>query len=194
MTRIGITGGIGSGKSVVVKILRLLGVPSFDSDYEAKMLNDTSPVIRERLTAEFGDELYAGGTLNKKLFASIIFGDEDKLKLANSIIHPAVAEHFIKWCKMHESYPLVAIDSAILFDAGFDKYVDKVVTVYSPKDLRIERVMKRDDTERRKVLDRMDKQMSEETKVKMSDFIIYNNEEESLIKQTKDLFYCFSKK
>lgn len=194
MTRIGITGGIGSGKSVVVKILRLLGVPSFDSDYEAKVLNDTSPVIREKLTAEFGDELYAGGTLNKKLFASIIFGDEDKLKLANSIIHPAVAEHFIEWCKIHESCPLVAIDSAILFEAGFDKYVDKVVAIYSPKNLRVERVIRRDDTDRGEVRNRMNKQMSERTKVNKSDFVIYNNEEESLIKQTIDLFYCLSKK
>lgn len=191
MIRAGITGGIGSGKSVVFEIFRLHGVPAFDSDREAKTLNDTSVVVREQLTKQFGEDIYVDGKLDRKRFASIIFENDNNLKIANSIIHPALADYFIDWCNQHKSHSLVVIDSAILFESGFNKYVDKVITVFAPEELRIERVMKRDGVEREKVLQRMQHQMPEEERIRLSDYVIYNDNQQSLIEQTNNLLSCF---
>ncbi len=184
---IGITGGIGSGKSVVCDIFRMHNVPIFDADNEAKALNDSSPIIREKLTAHFGSDIYNEGKLDKKKFASLIFNNEDNLKIANSIIHPEVATHMLEWCKKRENHPLVIIDAAILIEAGFDKYVDKIITIYSPTELRTERVVKRDNTSRDQVESRMKRQIPEEEKIKAADWVIINDEKDSLIKQVSTI-------
>ena len=185
--RIGLTGGIGSGKSVVADIFRVHRFPVFDADMEAKFLNDNSLEIRSQLIEQFGDEIYVENKLDRKKFSSLIFGDKEKLKVANSIIHPVLAKYFEKWCSKNNESALVVIDAAVLLEAGFNKFTDKVVTVLAPEELRIERVMKRDGVKRDKVIARMKHQMPEEEKIKLSDYVIYNDDKHSLIKQTDDL-------
>ncbi|MDD4777565.1 MAG: dephospho-CoA kinase [Fermentimonas sp.] len=183
MIKIGITGGIGSGKSVVSEIFRLYDIPIFDADKEAKRLNDTSPKIRKQLIYHFGSDIYDNDRLNRRKFADLIFSNEQNVKIANSIIHPEVADCFVEWCNNYKERPFVIIDAALLIEAGFNQFVDKVITVYAPEDIRIERVMKRDHISREQVEARMNNQMSEEEKIRLSDFVIYNDNSRSLIKQ-----------
>jgi dephospho-CoA kinase len=187
MITIGVTGGIGSGKSVVCDILRLHDIPVYDADREAKELNDTSPVIRAQLISHFGEGLYREGKLDRKAFASRIFQDEHKLALANSIIHPALAKHFLEWRERQQHHPMVVIDAALLIEAGFNKWVDRVVTVYAPKEVRLQRTIARDRSSADQVEARMSHQLPEEEKLKHSDFIIYNDNRHSLILQVSDL-------
>jgi len=186
MIKVGVTGGIGSGKSVVCDIFRLHGIPVFDADNEAKNLNDTSPIIREKLTRHFGETLYSDDKLNRKLFARLIFHDEEKRAIANAIIHPAVADYFTEWCQQREEQPYLIIDAALLIEAGFHCLVDKVIIVSSPADIRIERVMKRDHTTLSEVEARMKNQLSEEEKIKYADVVIYNDNRQPLIEQVDD--------
>lgn len=187
MIRLGITGGIGSGKSTVSEIFSLCGVPVYIADIESKKLVATSPIIREKLIEMFGKELYDNNILNKTLLASYIFNDKNKLNVVNAIIHPEVEKDFRKWVVAHSQYDIIAHEAAILFESGFDKLVDKVVTVYTPLDIRIERTIKRDNTSHEKVLERIQNQLADEDKVKLSDFVIVNNESQSLIEQVLDV-------
>ena len=132
MIKIGITGGIGSGKSVVASLLALSGVPVYIADEESKWLTNNSPVIREKLTALFGPEIYTNEGLNKKLLASHIFNNPKQLQQVNQIIHPEVNRHFSAWVERQTS-PLCAIESAILFESGFYKVVDISLMVYAPR-------------------------------------------------------------
>ena len=169
------------------ELLTLQGVPVYVADKESRMITATSPIIREKLIKAFGNELYDGESLNKVLLASYIFNDKEKLDIVNSIIHPEVKKHFIKWLDEHASYDIVAHESAILFEAGLNLFVDKTVMIYAPLELRIERVMQRDRTSRDKVLERINSQMPDEEKKELSDFVIYNDGSASLITQTVDL-------
>lgn len=184
---LGITGGIGSGKSTVSTILTLLGIPVYIADVESKKLTESSPIIRQKLIDAFGSELYTGAILNKQLFASIIFSDKSKLALANSIIHPEVGNDFERWCNEHKQHPIIAKEAAILFETGMNKFIDKMVMVYTPLEMRIDRVMLRDKTTKEKVLDRINNQMSDEEKAKLSDFVINNDGATSLIQQVEDM-------
>jgi dephospho-CoA kinase len=186
MIKIGITGGIGSGKSVVCDIFRLHGVPVFDADKEAKLLNDTSPVIREKLIRHFGEDIYDATKLDRRKLASLIFHDKTNLAIANSIIHPELANSFIEWSLQRKNHPFVVIDAAVLLEAGFSQFVDKVITVYSPEDIRMERVVRRDHTSISQVEARMKNQLPEEEKIKRSDYVIYNDNRQSLIQQVND--------
>ncbi|RNC64170.1 dephospho-CoA kinase [Proteiniphilum sp. X52] len=187
MIKIGITGGIGSGKSVVSELFRLHGIPVYNADQEAKKLNDSSPYIRGQLTQQFGEDLYVNDKLNRKKLASIIFHDSRKLALVNSIIHPELARHFTEWSRMREHCPMVILDAALLIEAGFHHFVDKVVMVQAPKELRIARVMQRDRSPRHEVEARMDSQLPEEEKIKYADYVICNDNSHSLIKQVSEL-------
>ena len=187
MIKIGITGGIGSGKSTVAKLLKLHGVPVYNADDETKKLNNTSLVIRKQLMKHFGEDLYLNNELDKKKFAHIIFNDAEKLKLANSIIHPEVLKHFTNWCNQHSNYPIVALEAAILFESNFHKYLDKVITVYSPLDVRVERVSKRDNVPPEMVKSRISHQMPETEKIGMSEYVIFNDYQTSLIEQVSKL-------
>lgn len=183
MLKLGITGGIGSGKSTISKVLSLIGVPVYIADEESKKLTATSPIIRQKLIDAFGENLYEGTKLNKALLASYIFNDTEKLKTANKIIHPEVEKHFQEWLVIHKDYPIVGHEAAILFESGLSSLMDKVLMVYAPKEIRIQRVLKRDNTTRQQILDRMDKQMSDEEKAKLSDYVITNDGETSIITQ-----------
>ncbi|HAR38794.1 MAG: dephospho-CoA kinase [Bacteroidetes bacterium GWD2_45_23] len=188
MITIGVTGGIGSGKSVVCDIFRLHGFPVYDADKEAKELNDTSPVIRAALSRHFGEEIYREGRLDRKAFASIIFQDKQKVAVANAIIHPELAKDFLKWCSRQEPHHSMAIiDAALLFEAGFDQWLDKTITVYAPKDIRLQRTIARDHSSADKVEERMNAQLPEEEKSRRSDFTIYNDNSHSLILQVTEI-------
>lgn len=187
MIILGITGGIGSGKSTVSELFRICGVPVYIADEESKKLVATSPVIREKLIDLFGSELYAGEVLNKSLLASHIFNDKGKLEKVNSIIHPEVEKHFNVWVEEHKDSPIVAKEAAILFESGFNRLVDKVIMVYAPLEVRVDRVMSRDNVTRDLVEARIKNQMSDEEKVKLSDLVIVNNNTCSLIEQVLNI-------
>lgn len=143
MIKIGITGGIGSGKSVVAALLELSGIPVYIADTESKLLTATSPVIREKLVALFGEELYTADGLDKKRLASHIFGNPERLGQVNAIIHPEVNRHFLAWAE-RQNAPVCAIESAILFESGFNRVVDTTLMVYAPMEIRIRRALERD--------------------------------------------------
>lgn len=187
MIILGITGGIGSGKTTVTNILHLLDIPVYIADIESKRITDTSPTVREKLIKLFGRELYQEDKLNKPLLASLIFGNEENLTKVNAIIHPEVRNDFDEWVKKNKDKKVIAIESAIMFESGFYKFVDKKITVYTPLEMRIERAMKRDNTPKDKILSRINSQMPDEEKKELSDFVIVNDNKHSLIGQTISL-------
>lgn len=194
MIKLGITGGIGSGKTVVSNIFRVLDIPVFDADIEAKNLNNSSPVIREKLSRYFGEDLYVNDELNKKKFAELIFSNPENTQLANSIIHPELAKEYIKWNQKYIHLPFTVIDAALLFESGFQKFVDKVIVVHAPKNLRLERAAFRDKTTLKHIEARMSKQMPEEEKMRLADFVIYNDNKHSLLLQAAKILKKLSEK
>lgn len=187
MIKIGITGGIGSGKSVVSEIFHLHGFPLYNADREAKKLNDSSPYIRKQLTRHFGENLYVNGKLDRKKLASIIFHDDSKLAIANSIIHPELANDFRRWSLHREHYSLVILDAALLIEAGFHQLTDRVIMITAPEELRIARVMQRDHSTLDEVKVRMNAQLPEEEKIKYADYIVINDNNHSLIQQVSEI-------
>lgn len=188
MIRLGITGGIGSGKSTISQLLKLRGIPIYISDVESKKLTETSPIIQHKLIRAFGSKLYKNNKLNKPLFANIIFNDKEKLALANSIIHPEVDKHFNQWCvQKAKQYPLAGLESAILYESGMVKLTDKVLLIYTPIEERIKRTMARDNISLEKVMERMNNQDADENKLRKADYILYNDEKQSVIKQIEYL-------
>lgn len=182
MIKIGITGGIGSGKSVVASLLVLSGIPVYIADTESKRLTETSPVIREQLTALLGNDLYTEKGLNKKLLASHIFNHPDTLRQVNAIIHPEVNRDFSAWAE-RQGAPFCAIESAILFESGFDRFVDLRLMVYAPMELRIRRALCRDASSRSEVIARIQSQLPDEIKKERSDYTVYNDDRQALIPQ-----------
>ena len=186
MLKIGITGGIGSGKSIVSKLFELSGIPIYYADIEAKRITENSAEVKIQLTKLFGTDLYSGNTLNKQRFASVIFNDAKALQQAENIIHPIVKEEFRQWVK-RQNKPIAGIEAAILVEAGFDREVDQVITVTAPMDIRIARVINRDNTTKEKVLERISNQLSDEEKVKRSDYVIINDDKIPVIPQVLDV-------
>ncbi|MFV0536959.1 MAG: dephospho-CoA kinase [Dysgonomonas sp.] len=187
MIKLGITGGIGSGKSTVSEIFSLCGVPVYIADVESKRLVSTSPLIKEKLIVLFGEDLYKNNVLDKALLASHIFNNKDKLEKVNAIIHPEVKKDYERWLDKNKHHKIVAQEAAILFESGFNKLMDKVVMVYTPLELRIQRTMVRDNVSYEKVLERIQNQMPDEEKVKLSDFVIVNDGAGSLIEQVQNV-------
>ncbi|MDR2086300.1 MAG: dephospho-CoA kinase [Dysgonamonadaceae bacterium] len=187
MLIVGLTGGIGSGKSVVAGLFETLGFPVYDSDREAKRITATSPVIRNRLSERFGPEIYSENTLNKILLSSLLFGNEKNLKFANSVIHPEVMKDFLQWTEQHQGCRLTIVESAILFESGFDKRVDIKISVSAPLELRIERVQRRDGATKEAVLARISNQMAEEERNGKSDYIIINDNCRAILPQVEKI-------
>ena len=185
MIKIGITGGIGSGKSIVSKLLEVLGIPVYIADVEAKKIV-TLPDIKKKLTNAFGKMLYINGELDKAYLASIIFNDKKSLQQVNSIIHPEVKKDFITWAE-YQQKEMVGIESAILYEAGFEKEVDCIITVTAPLAIRIFRVMKRNNLSQEQVKDRINNQLSNEEKAKHANFIIINDDKRSVIPQVLNI-------
>jgi dephospho-CoA kinase len=195
MIKVGITGGIGSGKTYVCKLLELMNFSVFYSDTEAKNIQNSDPEVRTKLIALFGDECYTEDGLNRKYLAEIIFGNPSAKKQLEEIIHPKVAEAFATWCeeKAATDDKIVFIESAILYESGFDKMVDKVIMVYADEETRIERSIKRDAAERKAIEERIKNQSSDKSKCKKADFVLYNNPNDYINKQllniVKELYY-----
>ena len=161
MYKIGVTGGIGSGKSTVCELLRDRGVAVYDSDSRAKQLMAESEALREQLTATFGAECYNAEGLNRAFLASKVFGNEEALQQLNSIVHPAVRADFQTWAEQQSS-PYVVLESAILFEAGFESEVDATLAVMAPMPMRLERTMARDGVDKESVMRRMEHQLSDD--------------------------------
>lgn len=183
MIKLGVTGGIGSGKSVVCDVLRLHDIPVYDADLEAKNLNDTSPVIRKKLTENFGQDLYRNNRLDREKLAHLIFNNEENLRTANSIIHPELAKHFMEWAEQRKHHPVIALDAAVLFEAGFQSVLDKTIIVLAPLEVRIERAVKRGNLTKEQITARANSQMSDKEKAELADFIIQNDGQHSLLEQ-----------
>ena len=173
--KVGITGGIGSGKSVVARLMALAGVPVYISDVESKrlMLSDSS--IRSGLIGLLGPDVYVGGALNKPLLASYVFGSPAQAARVNAIVHPCVKRDFRRWADRHASSPLVGIESAILIEAGFASEVDAVLMVYAPLEVRVARVMARDSATRAQVVQRIRSQMDDEAKCRQARVVVRND-------------------
>ena len=186
MITIGLTGGIGSGKSVVASLLEVYGMPVYSADEESKRLLDTAPLIREQLTALLGGSVYGSDGLNRRLMASLIFSDAKLLEQVNAVIHPEVGRHFRLWLE-RQTTQYAVLESAILFESNFNRYVDFCLMVYAPRALRIGRTMTRDRATEAEVLQRMQHQLPEEEKKERADYVIYNDEKKSLIFQIETL-------
>lgn len=182
MVKIGITGGIGSGKSVVAELLRNMGYPVFDTDREAKLLMEKSDLIRSKLTALFGPQTYEGRCLNRAYLASHIFTDENARLQVNAIVHPEVRRYFFAWCESQDA-PVVFFESAILYESDFHQAADRIWVVIAPDEVRIERTVSRDKTTPKQVRARMDSQLSQAEKEARADYIIHNDGKEALIPQ-----------
>lgn len=183
MICLAITGGIGSGKSYVSAMLEQRGIPVYNADNEAKRLTVSDIGIRNGLVALLGERVYADGELNKPLLASYLFSSPENAARVNAIIHPRVKEDFKRWLGEQTEWEIAAFESAILYEAGFEDTVDAVLMVFAPRELRLERAMKRDSATREQIEARMAAQMSEEEKCRMADFVVYNDGTLSLDEQ-----------
>jgi dephospho-CoA kinase len=182
MLKIGLTGGIGSGKTTVAKIFEVLGIPVYYADDAAKRLMNEDENLKQQIIQHFGEESYEAGKLNRPYLAQKVFSDAEKTKLMNSIVHPitiADAEH---WMQLQTS-PYAIKEAALIFEAKAEKHLDLVIGVQTPLPIRIQRVMQRDNISEEAVNARIQKQMNEEEKMSRCDFIIVNDEQELLIPQ-----------
>lgn len=171
---VGITGGIGSGKSTVSRYFQSFGIPVYHADDEAKALMNRSKVIKRKLIALFGEKAYVNGRLNRNLLRKQIFNDRSLLQKMNAIVHPKVGMHFKRWLKKQSS-EYVLKEAAIIFENNLEKQYDYIITVLADQDKRIQRVMKRDNKTKSEVLTIIGNQLPDAEKIKKSDFIIYNN-------------------
>ena len=186
MYKVGITGGIGSGKSTVCAILAEFGVAVYDSDSSAKRLMNEDNTLRERLVERFGSEVYCVEGLNRIYLAERVFGNPEELKALNAIVHPAVMDDFDRWALEQEgSY--VVLESAILFEASLDRRVDVSVAVMAPEELRIERAMQRDGAQREQIVARMNNQISDQERVERAKYTIVNIDIDNLRSDVEQL-------
>jgi dephospho-CoA kinase len=188
MLKIGITGGIGSGKTTVAKVFEVLGIPVYNADLAAKRLMNEDAVLIEKIKQQFGADVYKNEKLDNKYLAQIVFSSEEKLDLLNSIVHPATINDANTWMLKHavsngQSTPYTLKEAALLFESGAAELLDYVIGVTAPAPLRMQRVMQRDNSSREDVMARMNKQMDEEIKMKLCNFIITNDEQQLLIPQ-----------
>lgn len=186
MYKVGITGGIGSGKSTVCAILAEFGVAVYDSDSRAKRLMNEDNTLREHLAERFGSEVYCVEGLNRRYLAERVFGNPEELKALNAIVHPAVMDDFDRWALEQEgSY--VVLESAILFEASLDRRVDVSVAVMAPEELRIERAMQRDGAQREQIVARMNNQISDQERVERAKYTIVNIDIDNLRSDVEQL-------
>ena len=183
MLKIGLTGGIGSGKSTVAKVLEVRGVPVYYADEAAKELMHTNELLKQQLILHFGRETYfEDGQLNRKHLSSIVFNNKEKLELLNSLVHPATIADAKEWFSKQQS-PYVVKEAALLFESGTAEGLDYIIGVTAPAALRIKRVMDRDGVTADEVKRRMSNQVDETLKMKLCDFVVHNNEQELLLPQ-----------
>ncbi len=184
MIKIGLTGGIACGKTIVSKVFEQLGIATYNADMRAKILIQENQTVKEQLIKTFGETIYnADGTLDKKNFGNIIFNDATALEKSNSIVHPAVRKDYDCWCEVHDNDIYTLKETAILFESGNDKFMEFVITVVAPLEERIVRIKKRDFLTDTQIMARIEKQMSDEYRIAHSDFVIYNSSTDMIIPQ-----------
>lgn len=193
MIKIGLTGGIGSGKSVVANLLQTYDIPVYIADLESKNLLKNSFSIHKQLTTLLGNNIYKANELDHKLMASLIFNDPLLLEKVNAIIHPEVARHFNAWVE-RQNAQFVILESAILFESGFNRLMDLTLLVYTPQKERIRRTIIRDKVTEAEVLQRIKNQQPDEIKKEQADFIIYNDEAHALLPQIEDFLAYLAKR
>jgi dephospho-CoA kinase len=187
MLRLGITGGIGSGKTLVCSIFQQLGVPVYNADTRAKWLINNHTELKTKLIKQFGEATFKDGLYNTAHISSIVFGNPTQLALLNAIIHPAVFEDWKQFCELHQTAALVIKEAAIMLETDSKYTVDKIALVYAPLALRMQRVMQRDQISEADLLKKINTQMAEEEKLKLADYVIVNDGEQSLVEQVLKL-------
>jgi dephospho-CoA kinase len=193
MLRIGLTGGIGSGKSTVAGIFEVLGIPVSYADEEAKILMNEDEQLRSAIILHFGSDAYTGGLLNRSWLAARVFADPEKLELLNSLVHPVTLKAGEEWMKRQAAAgsPYAIREAALIFESRAGQQLDRVIGVYAPETIRILRTIKRDNATREKVLQRMKNQIDEELKMSLCDFVIRNDGQEALLPQVLALHNQF---
>ncbi len=187
MIKVGITGGIGSGKSTVCRVFEVLGIPVFEADLVAKRLQNTDPQIRSQLIDLFGTDVYLPDqTINRKYLAPIVFNNPSLLAKLNAIVHPVVRKTFEEWFRQQDA-PYVLHEAAILFESGFYKMMDKTIVVVANEEERIQRVMKRDQATIDLIRQRIQNQWTDNERIKLADYIISNNDNELIIPQIVEI-------
>jgi dephospho-CoA kinase len=186
MLKIGLTGGIGSGKSTVAKIFELLQAPVYYADEASRRLYHTDPELMAQIKKHFGEDMYSEGQLNRNKMADIVFNDPQKLELLNQLVHPPTLRDAQEWM-LAQKAPYVIKEAALLFESGSAAGLDYIIGVQAPVAVRLKRVMDRDKTTREEVLSRMKRQINEDIKMRLCDFIIRNNEQELVIPQVLKL-------
>jgi dephospho-CoA kinase len=183
MLVLGITGGMGSGKTTVCNVLELMGIPVFYADAQARQIVDNDEDVRNSIKNIFGTDVYINQKLNRKVVADKVFKNKQLLNSLNAIVHPAVANRFLQWSVKYNNLPIVAKEAAILFESGAYKSVHKSILVLAPVELRISRVMKRDGLTRQQVSERLNNQWTDEQKMALADFLVHCDEKQLAIPQ-----------
>ena len=178
--KLGVTGGIGSGKTSVCKVFTVLGIPVFSADRIARDIMDNDDGIIKQINSIAGKDLYSNGCLDRMVLASLIFNNNALLDKVNSLVHPVVFDHFNAW-ETIQTAPYVIMEAAILFESGASKLVDKIATIVAPVEERVCRVTIRSRLTRQQVLERMKNQLDDDSRVKLSDYVIYNSENDMII-------------
>jgi dephospho-CoA kinase len=178
MLKVGLTGGIGSGKSLIASVFRILGIPVFNADEQAHTLTDREPEIKQELHSWLGDSFFKEGQLNRSKLAGIVFNDSAALQKLNGIIHPHVLSAFHKWTSDHANHPYGIHEAAILFESGLDKLMDYNILVTCPEDIRLQRIMARDGISHEAAALRFRNQWTDDRKIPLAQFIIKNDENE----------------
>jgi dephospho-CoA kinase len=192
MLKIGITGGIGSGKSIVAKVFEHLDIPVYNADTAAKSLMEKDPALRASITELFGPEAYLNGTLNRSFISSLVFKDSRLLAALNALVHPATIQYGNEWMN-RQSAPYVIKEAALIFESGTQAELDYVIGVYAPQALRIHRVMQRDTVTREQVMQRMANQLDESLKMKLCDVVVVNDDQQLVLPQVLALHEKFLK-
>jgi dephospho-CoA kinase len=187
--KVGITGGIGSGKSIVCSVFKKLGIPVYEADDRAKLLIETHPEIRNQIISAFGEQSYSDNVYNRKYIASKVFTDNELLVKLNNIVHPYVASDFFRWAEQFSSTPYIIEEAAILFESGAYKKMDYNILIDSPLELRIARVMQRDHLSKEEILNRINKQISTDKIKHLVDWIIVNNNKQLILPQIFEIHH-----
>ena len=186
MLKVGITGNIGSGKTMVCELFKAYGIPVYNADIEAKKIIDTDEPIIAAIKAHFGEKAYINNHLNKSYISNIVFADLHQLHILNAITHPVIIQHALKWMNQQIT-PYAIKEAALIFESGSAEGLDIIIGVESPDNLRIKRVMERDSLNRQEVLNRMDKQIDQAIKMNLCDYVIKNDSTCSLIEQVESI-------
>jgi dephospho-CoA kinase len=186
MLKIGLTGGIGSGKTTVARIFEVLGIPVYYADQAAKDLMNNDPDLKKQIISSFGPDSYKKDKLDRPFLAAKVFGDTEKLALLNSFVHPATIRDADSWMKRQTTSYAIK-EAALIFEGGLEKYFDFIIGVTAPESLRLERTMQRDQTSAENVLQRMHQQLDEKEKISRCDFVIVNDGRQAILPQVLDI-------